>query len=378
MQKRAKHIKGLKRIVVKIGSSSLTAHEGFLDIGNMKKFCREIKEAVGRKLQVIVVSSGAIAAGLQKLGIGGRPEDISMLQAAASVGQVELMRIYSNIFADEGIKVGQILLTQEDTTSREQYLNIRSTIETLLGMGIVPVINENDSVAVDEIKFGDNDILAALVASLTDSDLLVILTDIEGLYEKDPKIDPQAKVIKIVDEITEGIEEISGGAGSLYGLGGMASKVRAAKVCHFSGIGLAVANSREERVLARIIDGEDIGTFFVPQKGKKVKSLKRWIAFGMRAKGSIVIDEGAKKAIIEKGKSILPVGVVDVEGSFNPGDTLKVYSLDGELIAKGISNFSDKEVRSIKGKNEKQLSEEIGGGLCKEIIHRDCLVVFKS
>ncbi len=378
MQKRAKHIKGLKRIVVKIGSSSLTAHEGFLDIGNMKKFCREIKEAVGRKLQVIVVSSGAIAAGLQKLGIGGRPEDISMLQAAASVGQVELMRIYSNIFADEGIKVGQILLTQEDTTSREQYLNIRSTIETLLGMGIVPVINENDSVAVDEIKFGDNDILAALVASLTDSDLLVILTDIEGLYEKDPKIDPQAKVIKIVDEITEGIEEISGGAGSLYGLGGMASKVRAAKVCHFSGIGLAVANSREERVLARIIDGEDIGTFFVPQKGKKVKSLKRWIAFGMRAKGSIVIDEGAKKAIIEKGKSILPVGVVDAEGSFNPGDTLKVYSLDGELIAKGISNFSDKEVRSIKGKNEKQLSEEIGGGLCKEIIHRDCLVVFKS
>jgi len=378
VQKRAKHIKGLKRIVVKIGSSSLTAHEGFLDIGNMKKFCREIKEAVGRKLQVIVVSSGAIAAGLQKLGIGGRPEDISMLQAAASVGQVELMRIYSNIFADEGIKVGQILLTQEDTTSREQYLNIRSTIETLLGMGIVPVINENDSVAVDEIKFGDNDILAALVASLTDSDLLVILTDIEGLYEKDPKIDPQAKVIKIVDEITEGIEEISGGAGSLYGLGGMASKVRAAKVCHFSGIGLAVANSREERVLARIIDGEDIGTFFVPQKGKKVKSLKRWIAFGMRAKGSIVIDEGAKKAIIEKGKSILPVGVVDAEGSFNPGDTLKVYSLDGELIAKGISNFSDKEVRSIKGKNEKQLSEEIGGGLCKEIIHRDCLVVFKS
>lgn len=378
MEKRSKYVKSLKRLVVKIGSSSLTAESGLLDMENMKKFCSEIKQALDKGLQVMVVTSGAIAAGLQHLGIKGRPEDIAILQAAAAVGQVELMRIYSNFFAQKGIKVGQILLTQENTTGREQYLNIRNTINTLLDMGIVPVINENDSVAVDEIKFGDNDVLAALVASLTDSDLLVILTDTEGLYEKDPRKDSAARVIKAVDEITEDIEGIAGGAGSLYGLGGMASKIKAARVCSFSGTGMIIANSRRKDVLGKILDGQEVGTFFLPHKERKVKSIKRWIAFGMRTKGSVTIDDGAKEAIIKKGRSLLPVGVVEIRGKFNKGDTLKVYSLDGGLLAKGISNFSDKELKRIKGKNKQQISHDMGPSFCSEIIHRDCMVVFKS
>jgi len=378
MEERLKYLKNLKRLVIKIGSSSLASSEGLIDMENMKKFTREVKGAAERGLQVIVVTSGAIACGLQHLGIKGRPDDISRLQAAAAVGQVELMRIYSSLFAQNGIKVGQILLTQEDTTGREQYLNISSTINTLLEMGIVPIINENDSVAVDEIKFGDNDILAALVASLTESDLLVILTDTEGLYDRDPKRDSGARVISAVDEVTKDIEEIAGGAGSVYGLGGMASKIKAARVCGFSGVGMVIANSRKKDVLGQILDGKEVGTFFVPHKERKVKSVKRWIAFGMRTKGSVVIDEGAMDAIVKKGKSLLPVGVVEVRGKFNKGDTLKVYSVDGHLIAKGISNFSDKELNRVKGKNEKQITKQIGPAFCGEVIHRDCLVVFKS
>ncbi len=378
MKDRLKYLRHVKRVVVKIGSSSLTSPAGLLDLENMHKFSREIAHAVRKGLQVVVVSSGAIAAGLQHLGIQGRPDDISKLQAAASVGQVELMRMYSKLFAENGIKVGQILLTQEDTTAREQYLNIKATIHTLLDMGIVPIVNENDSVAVDEIKFGDNDILAALVASLTESDLLVVLTDMEGLYECDPRRDAQAKVISTVDEITQNIEEIAGGAGSVYGLGGMASKIKAARVCSFSGMGMVIANSRKHQVLEEILAGKDVGTFFIPHQDRKFKSVKRWIAFGMRTKGSVVIDQGAQDAIVSKGKSLLPVGVVEVKGKFNKGDTLKVYSMKGDLIAKGISNFSDKELQRIKRKNARQISEVAGPAYCGEVIHRDCLVVFKS
>lgn len=378
MGNRKKYLKNIKKMVIKIGSSSLTSKAGGLDKVSMKRFVNEVSSLIKRGMEVIIVTSGAIAAGLENLNIKKKPEDITLLQAAASIGQVELMRLYSNLFLTSGLKIGQILLTHEDTTRREQYLNIKNTIKNLIGLNIVPVINENDSVAVDEIKFGDNDQLAALVAILAESDILIILTDIDGMYDKNPRIYSDAKLISYIDKINEDIEKAAGGIGSTYGIGGMESKIKAAKICSFSGIKTIIANSRRKNILNKIIAGEDVGTFFAPQTVKKVKSIKKWIAFGMKTKGGIVIDRGAEEAVLNKGKSILAVGVVKVDGKFNKGDTLKVFSLDSKLIAKGISNFSSEDIEKIKGKNRDKILSEFDTSMCSEVIHRDCLVVFKE
>lgn len=378
MGNRKKYLKNIKKMVIKMGSSSLTSKAGGLDKVNMRRFVNEVSSLIKRGIEVIIVTSGAIAAGLENLNIKKKPEDITLLQAAASIGQVELMRLYSNLFLTSGLKIGQILLTHEDTTRRKQYLNIKNTIKKLIGLNIVPVINENDSVAVDEIKFGDNDELAALVAILAESDILIILTDIDGMYDKNPRIYSDAKLISYIDKINEDIEKAAGGIGSTYGIGGMESKIKAAKICSFSGIKTIIANSRRKNILNKIIAGEDVGTFFAPQTVKKVKSIKKWIAFGMKTKGGIVIDRGAEEAVLNKGKSILAVGVVKVDGKFNKGDTLKVFSLDSKLIAKGISNFSSEDIEKIKGKNRDKILSEFDTSMCSEVIHRDCLVVFKE
>jgi glutamate 5-kinase len=378
MGNRKKYLKNIKKMVIKMGSSSLTSKAGGLDKVNMRRFVNEVSSLIKRGMEVIIVTSGAIAAGLENLNIKKKPEDITLLQAAASIGQVELMRLYSNLFLTSGLKIGQILLTHEDTTRRKQYLNIKNTIKKLIGLNIVPVINENDSVAVDEIKFGDNDELAALVAILAESDILIILTDIDGMYDKNPRIYSDAKLISYIDKINEDIEKAAGGIGSTYGIGGMESKIKAAKICSFSGIKTIIANSRRKNILNKIIAGEDVGTFFAPQTVKKVKSIKKWIAFGMKTKGGIVIDRGAEEAVLNKGKSILAVGVVKVDGKFNKGDTLKVFSLDSKLIAKGISNFSSEDIEKIKGKNRDKILSEFDTSMCSEVIHRDCLVVFKE
>lgn len=378
MGNRKKYLKNIKKMVIKIGSSSLTSKAGGLDKVNMRRFVNEVSSLIKRGMEVIIVTSGAIAAGLENLNIKKKPEDITLLQAAASIGQVELMRLYSNLFLTSGLKIGQILLTHEDTTRRKQYLNIKNTIKKLIGLNIVPVINENDSVAVDEIKFGDNDELAALVAILAESDILIILTDIDGMYDKNPRIYSDAKLISYIDKINEDIEKAAGGIGSTYGIGGMESKIKAAKICSFSGIKTIIANSRRKNILNKIIAGEDVGTFFAPQTVRKVKSIKKWIAFGMKTKGGIVIDRGAEEAVLNKGKSILAVGVVKVDGKFNKGDTLKVFSLDSKLIAKGISNFSSEDIEKIKGKNRDKILSEFDTSMCSEVIHRDCLVVFKE
>ena len=378
MGNRKKYLKNIKKMVIKMGSSSLTSKAGGLDKVNMRRFVNEVSSLIKRGMEVIIVTSGAIAAGLENLNIKKKPEDITLLQAAASIGQVELMRLYSNLFLTSGLKIGQILLTHEDTTRRKQYLNIKNTIKKLISLNIVPVINENDSVAVDEIKFGDNDELAALVAILAESDILIILTDIDGMYDKNPRIYSDAKLISYIDKINEDIEKAAGGIGSTYGIGGMESKIKAAKICSFSGIKTIIANSRRKNILNKIIAGEDVGTFFAPQTVKKVKSIKKWIAFGMKTKGGIVIDRGAEEAVLNKGKSILAVGVVKVDGKFNKGDTLKVFSLDSKLIAKGISNFSSEDIEKIKGKNRDKILSEFDTSMCSEVIHRDCLVVFKE
>ena len=373
---RKKYLKNIKRVVIKIGSSSLTLKSGGLDIANMKKFTGEVRNITKKGIEIIIVTSGAIAAGLKYLDILKRPNDISILQAAASVGQVELMKAYDNLFSEYSLKVGQILLTKEDTTRRKQYLNIRNTIENLIKLNVLPIINENDSSAVDEIKFGDNDNLAALVSSLAEADALIILSDIEGMYDKNPKTASDAKLIPFVEKVTPDIEKIAGGIGSTFGSGGMMTKIKAAKICSFSGIAMIIADSRMPDVLDKILNFESVGTFFAPQTIKKVKSIKRWIAFGMRTKGSIIIDRGAEDAIKNKGKSILAIGVMEVLGDFNKGDTLKVLSIDNKLIAKGISSFSAKEIDNIKGKNQNQIAKQFSSSFCNEIINRDCLVVF--
>jgi len=379
MKDRTKYLKNLKRVVVKIGSSSLTSPEGGLDMENMARLVSEIRDLMDASLEVILVSSGAMAAGLKYLGENRSPKDIadiSLLQAAAAVGQVELMKAYRDLFAEYSIKTGQILLTHEDTTRREQYLNIKNTVRNLLKLNVVPVINENDSVAVHEIKFGDNDELGAMAAIISEADLLVILSDIDGLYDEDPRNNSKAQMIGFVDSIGPGIEKSAGGIGSPYGIGGMESKIKAARICSFSGIAMVIANSRKKNVLAGIIGGQDIGTFFKPRTERKVKSIKKWIAFGVRTRGSIMIDRGAEEAVVKKGKSILPVGITEISGRFNQGDTLKVLSADNVMIAKGISNFSSEEIKKIMGMNEKSILPAHGEALCGEVIHRDCLVVF--
>jgi len=371
-------LKNIKKMVIKIGSSSLTLKTGGLDRANIEKFVNEVSSLAKRGIEVIIVTSGAIAAGLEDLNISKKPKEITLLQAAASIGQVEIMKLYGDLFSKNGLKIGQILLTQEDTTRREQYLNIRNTIRNLIDLGVIPLINENDSAAVDEIKFGDNDELAALVSVLAEADVLVILTDIEGMYDKNPRTSRDAKLISYIDRIDKNIESAAGGIGSTYGIGGMESKIKAAKICSFSGIKTIIADSRRINVLDEILAGKNVGTFFAPQTMKKVKSIKKWIAFGMKTKGAIIIDKGAEEAVLNKGKSILPVGVVKVSGKFNKGDTLKVFSMDNKLIAKGISNYSSDDILKIKGKNQKKILSEFNDAMCSEVIHRDCLVVFKD
>ncbi len=378
MGERKEYLKDIKRMVVKIGSSSLTSKKGGLDRASIAGLVNEVSSLIKGGKEVIVVTSGAIAAGLESLNIREKPENLALLQAAASIGQVELMGLYSDLFSKNNIKIGQILLTHEDTTRREQYLNIKNTIKNLIDLNIVPVINENDSVAVDEIKFGDNDQLAALVAILAEADILVILTDIEGMYDKNPRIYSDARLLSHVDKINKDIEDAAGGIGSTYSIGGMQSKIKAAKICSFSDIKTIIASSKRKNVLGKIISGDDVGTFFAPRSTKKVKSVKKWIAFGKRTKGFIVIDRGAEEAVLNKGKSILAVGIMEVDGKFSRGDTLKVLSIDGKMIAKGISNFSSEEIEKIKGKNRDKILSQFNASMCGVVIHRDCLVVFNE
>jgi len=373
---RKKYLKKVKRIVVKIGSSSLTLPSGELDMDNLEKFTREISEIKEKNLEIIIVTSGAIASGMKYLDIKQRPSSPADLQAVAAVGQHDLMRVYSSFFFKKNIKVGQILLTREDTTRREQYLNIKNTILSLLDLNVIPIINENDSVALDEIKFGDNDTLAALVAGLTDSDLLILLSDIDGLFDKNPAVHKDHHLISVVTSINGDIEKSAGGIGSNVGSGGMITKIRSAKICSFAGIPMVIANSRKENILSDILSFKDLGTLFVPEEKKKIASMKRWIAFGMLTRGSITIDKGAEEAIVSKYKSLLAVGVTEVTGNFIKGDSILVLSYDGRTIAKGITNFSSAEIFAIKGKREKEIVEKSGAVLCGEIINRDNLVVF--
>ncbi|MEW6001472.1 MAG: glutamate 5-kinase [Nitrospirota bacterium] len=367
-------MKRQKCLVIKIGSNILADEKEGLNTKRISSLAQEIAELHNSGNNVVVVSSGAIAAGMRKLCLKERPRDIKLKQAAAAVGQSALMWAYERSFEDYGKKVAQVLLTKDDFSDRRRYINSKNTLTTLLSYDVIPIINENDTVATDEIKFGDNDHLASLVAGLIEAERLIILSDVDGLYTKDPKRYPDARIIEYVSEITPEFEENAKGAGSIVGTGGMYSKLLAAKRAMKQGITVHIINGRKEGFLRSLMRGKRVGTIFRP-KEERLSLRKGWIAYSSRPKGSIIIDDGAKGAIISGGKSLLPSGIISVEGDFEIGDAVYCLDTKGNRIAKGLTNYSFLEIEKIKGKKTSEIEKTLGYKYSDEVIHRDNLVL---
>jgi glutamate 5-kinase len=365
-----------KRIVIKVGTSNLTDKSYRLDPRKVEKLAKEIVELKKHDKEVIVVSSGAIGAGIGKLDLKQRPRDVKVLQATAAIGQNILMSTYDRYFAKYEQTIAQLLLTHEDFFNRQRYLNLKNTLIMLLKSGVIPIINENDTVAVDEIKLGDNDNLSALVASNLDADLLVILTDIDGLFTYDPKRSKKAEFISIVEELTPEIERIAS-AGGKTGVGGMKTKIQAAKVTMKAGIPMVIANGNEENILSRIIAGERIGTIFLPdaEAKEKMNGRKHWLRFASSVKGKIKVDEGAKSALIKNRSSLLASGVIGIEDDFMSGDPVSIVDAEGVEFAKGITNYSSEEIKKIKGAQSKDFEQILGRKEYGEVVYRGNLVL---
>ncbi len=368
---------GYRRIVAKLGTNVLTAGTNQLDLGVMASLVGQIARLHHRGIEVIIVSSGAIAAGKHKLGITKERKDIPFRQVMASVGQSRLMQAYEQLFAWHGITVAQALLTKADLSDRAGYLNARNTLLALLELGVIPIVNENDVVAIDEIKgarFGDNDNLSAMVANLVDADILILLTDIGGLFTADPNRDKGAKLIPRVDRIDGEIERLARRTAGVRGTGGMETKIQAAKLATASGVAVVIASGREPDVITALVSGEAIGTFF-PPTGTKMESRKRWMLSGLSSRGKLVIDDGAVVALREHGKSLLPAGIAEVYGEFERGDIVNVVDARGEKIACGISNYSSDDIAIIKGARSDQIQRLLGYEYGAEVMHRNNLVV---
>ena len=363
-----------RRIVVKVGSSLVTNEGRGADADAIGNWCRQLADLVRQGREVIMVSSGAIAEGMKRLGWKTRPTGLSELQAAAAVGQMGIAQVYETKLRERGIVSAQVLLTHADLADRERYLNARSTLSTLLSHGIVPVINENDTVVNDEIKFGDNDTLGALVANLIEADVLVILTDQTGLYASDPRKDPQARFIDEARAGDEALERMAGGAGSSLGKGGMITKVLAAKRAAGSGASTIIASGREPDVLLRLARGEAIGTSLIASTAK-LAARKQWMVDHLQLRGAVVVDAGAVAKLRDEGKSLLPIGMTSVEGEFHRGDVIAVKSPDGEVIARGLANYASTEARLIARKPSSQIDAALGFVAEPEMIHRDNLVL---
>lgn len=364
-----------RRVVIKVGSAVLTSPGGGLDQRRIEQLAGEIVSIMDGRREVVLVSSGAIAAGLAKLGLKktkGMP--LPLKQAAAAVGQSGLMWMYEKTFGAHGKKVAQVLLTREDLSNRSRFLNARNTLHTLLEYGVIPVINENDTVAVDEIKFGDNDNLSGMVVQLTDADLLIILSDIEGLYTADPRLHPAARFIPVVEKITAEMERGAGDALTGVGTGGMRSKIMAAKKVGAYGVPMVILNGKKAGMLAALFDGRETGTLFLPRP-EKMDSRKHWIAYTAASKGGIVVDDGGRDALVHKGKSLLPGGVVSVEGTFKVGDCVNCLDLRGTVFARGLTKYSSAELDRIRGLKTSQIEPVLGHKDYDEVIHRDDLVI---
>jgi len=366
----------VKRVIIKIGSAVLTGEDG-LDLTIIEQLVDEIVQLRKKGCQVVIVTSGAIASGKHRMGIRGELKNMPEKQAAAAIGQGRLMRVYSNAFGKHGLFVAQILLTMSDLTDRKRFLNVRNTISTLMEWGVIAIINENDTVAVDEIKFGDNDNLAAMITNIVEAHLLINLTSTEGLYDKNPSKSEKARLIPFVKEITEEIEAAATDETTSVGIGGMRSKVLAAKKVTAFGIPCIIAPGKKGGILQDIFAAKDIGTFFLPM-GKHLNSRKHWIAFTLRSRGRLFLDEGAKKALIEQGKSLLPSGIVGVEGDFYIGDPVTCVDMEETPLAQGLVNYSAVEIRKIMGLKTTEVEKVLGYKDYDEVIHRDSMVLSEN
>ena len=358
------------KLVVKVGTSSVTTEAGELDDAAVLKLCSDLASTRAAGHEVVLVCSGAVAAGLPALGLRVRPTDIGTLQAIAAVGQPRLMERLGAILAQHGVVAGQVLLTPHDFGVRSQYLHARSTLTRLLALGVLPIVNENDAVADDEIRYGDNDRLAALVSHLVAADLLVLLTDTPGVFTADPRLDEGASLIEEIVEVDAALEAAVGGAGTQRGSGGMASKLAAAKIAAWSGVRVVIAAATAPDVVRAAVEGTGVGTSFRPRDGR-LSARKLWIAFAQGSAGRVVVDAGAARALREQGRSLLPAGVQAVEGDFGADDPVEVTTADGRPFAKGLARLGAGTLREVAGRHTSELPD----GAPHEVIHRDDLIV---
>ena len=367
-------LKSARRIVVKVGSSLVTNEGRGLDADAVGNWCRQLAQLAAQGREVVMVSSGAVAEGMKRLGWSVRPKPLHELQAAAAVGQMGLAQLYETKLREHGVGSAQVLLTHADLADRERYLNARSTLLTLLGLKVIPVINENDTVVNDEIKFGDNDTLGALVANLIEADALVILTDQHGLYSEDPRKNPQAQLISTADAGDPALELMAGGAGSSIGRGGMITKILAAKRAASSGASTVIAWGREPDVLLLLCAGDSIGTALLAPT-QKMAARKQWMVDHLKLRGAVVIDAGAVLKLREGGKSLLPIGMVEVQGEFHRGDVIAVLDPLGAAVARGLANYASSEARLIARKPSSEFEKILGFSGEPEMIHRDNMVI---
>jgi len=370
---RKSYLKKVKRAVIKVGSGVLTRKNG-LNLNLIDDLATEICRLRRKGIEIILVSSGAIAAGLKKAGLSKRPKSLSQMQALAAMGQSNLIMAYEEAFARHGAKAAQILLTRDDLTHRRRYLNARNTLMTLLSWKIIPIINENDTVGTDEIKFGDNDNLSALVVNLTESHLMVSLTNIDGLYDKDPRQYSNAQLIPIVEKVDRRITQAANSIPGFLGTGGMATKLEAARTIALGGIASIIANGARANVLKDVFSGKPCGTFFLPE-ASSLSSRRQWIAFTKKTQGVIVVDQGAEKALLTNGKSLLPSGITDVQGKFSVGNSVIIQGKKGQRIALGMVNYNSGDLRKIIGARSSEIETILGYRHDDEIVHRDNLIL---
>jgi glutamate 5-kinase len=369
-------VKGVRRVVVKLGSAVLTTSHGGLDTEHIQCLCDSFARVQTGGYELVLVSSGAVAAGSRKMGLRRKPKSIPEKQAAAAVGQARLMWVYERSFEKGDVQVAQILLTRDDLSDRRRFLNARNTLWTLIRWGILPIINENDSVITEEIQFGDNDCLSALVTNLIQADLLVILTDIDGFYDADPKVNPQARRISVIPDVDDRVLSSVQLTTSAVGTGGMASKLQAAKTAAVYGVPTIIASGRSGTVLEEILSGEALGTLVLPKEAR-ITSWKHWIAYSKTPCGHLVVDAGAKRVILEHGRSLLPSGIRAVHGDFGAGDSVSCVDEEGAEFARGLTNYGSDEVRRIRGRKSSEIESLLGYRYYDEVIHRDDLVVLR-
>jgi glutamate 5-kinase len=375
-QIRKQVVSNVKRALIKIGTGVLAGTDG-LDLNIVEQLVDEMVQLRSKGIQIVIVTSGAIASGKHRMGITGKLKSMPQKQACAAIGQGRLMRIYSNAFGKHSVYVAQILLTMSDLTDRTRFINVRNTLSRLMDWNVVPIINENDTVSVDEIKFGDNDHLAAMIANIIQADILINLTNTEGLFDRNPAGKQRAKLIKLVHEITDEIESMATAEADPLGMGGMRSKVIAAQKVTACGIPYIIARGKTKGILADVFAGKEKGTLFLPSP-QPLTSREYWIAFTLKSRGKLFLDDGARNAIVNQGKSLLPSGIIRVEGDFNVGDPVICIGTDGKAFAKGLVNFNSADIQKIQGLKTAKIEQVLGHKDYDEVIHRDNMAVAKD